>query len=228
MAVQKLRSDMGFNGDDMYHGHEAQRIVANQKPEERGVIPEYARVLDPKALHMKERTDKKAMIEDDIENPKDMWRQNRNPSLKWWQSGNVAELSDDMKKNLALDNVSSSHPAFFLLRRGNPGLSYVEKPKFQTRTELLDHRRKSRNPDKTFDLDGDGSVDVREFYFAARMDKDCSGSLNDQEKLRGLNDLQNNITSVMFVDNAGIAGNRQAGNQYRVLQQDGKIILDQS
>ena len=22
MAIQKLRSDMGFNGDDMYHGHE--------------------------------------------------------------------------------------------------------------------------------------------------------------------------------------------------------------
>ena len=33
------------------------------------------------------------------------------------------------------------------------------------------------------------------------------------------------MTDVLFHQNAGIAGNRQAGNQYRVLQQDGKIIL---
>ena len=51
-----------------------------------------------------------------------------------------------------------------------------------------------------YDLDGDGVVGVREYYFAARMDKDVSGQLDSKEKLQGLKDLQENISSVMFVD----------------------------
>lgn len=51
-----------------------------------------------------------------------------------------------------------------------------------------------------YDLDGDGVVGVREFYFAAQMDKDVSGQLNIEEKLHGLKDLRENVGNIMFVD----------------------------
>jgi len=123
--------------------------------------------------------------------------------------------------------VTSSHPAYFLLRRGAPGTTFVERPAFRTRSELLAQRKEALKPDQSFDLDGDGVVGVREMYFAAAMDQDVSGSLSTAEKLLGLQNMRNNAGKIMFVDNAGKAADRNAANQYRVIQQDGQIILDQ-
>lgn len=221
---QQVEKDVGFNMEDIYHGNEAKRIVANDKAEERGAIPEHARIINNDAVHGGLHFEAKRP---ETEDAKDIWRQNRNPGLKWWQSGPVAHLNSSQLKNVGLDNISSAHPAYFLLRRTNPGLGYVEKPVFRTRSELLAQRKEALKPDASYDLDGDGVVGVREFYFAAQMDKDVSGQLNMQEKLHGLKDLRENVGNVLFVDNAGKANDRHAANQYRVIQQDGKIILDQ-
>jgi len=223
-VYNQVAKDVGFNMEDIYHGHEAQRIVEDREAEARGVVHEHARILHNDTIQAGKHFKHEREPSPDA---KDMWRQNRNPGLKWWQNGPLTEMSPTQLKNNGLDNTTSAHPAYFLLRRGNPGLKYVEKPTFKTRSELLAQRKEAMKPDASFDLDGDGVVGVREFYFAARMDKDASGTLNVEEKLEGLQDMRQNMNKIMFVDNAGKAHERQAGNQYRIIQQDGQIILDQ-
>jgi len=223
-VFKQVEKDVGFNMEDIYHGNEAQRIVHDGKAEERGVIPEHARIINEDNVHGGLHFDAERP---ETEDAQDIWRQNRNPGLKWWQSGPVAHLNKDQLKNNGLENLSSAHPAYFLLRRTDPGMNYVEEPVFRTRSELLAQRKEALKPDASFDLDGDGVVGVREYYFAAQMDKDVSGQLNIEEKLHGLRDMRENIGNVMFVDNAGKRNDRNAANQYRVIQQDGKIILDQ-
>ena len=136
------------------------------------------------------------------------------------------ELTQEQRRNLDIDKVTSAHPAYFLLRRKCPGTEYVRKPVFRTRSELLAQRKEALKPDVTYDLDGDGIVGVREMYFAAMMDHDVSGHLTQEEKMLGLKNMKENSGNVMFLDNAGKAGDRHEANQYRVIQQDGKIILD--
>lgn len=221
---RQVEQDVGFNMEDVYHGNEAQRIVEDKTAEARGAIPEHARILHDEVLHSKKSL---AAQREETPDAKDMWRQNRNPGVKWWQNGDTATMNTEQKKNLNLHDISSAHPAYFMMRRKNIGLDYVEKPVYKTRSELLAQRKEALKPDASYDLDGDGVVGVREYYFAARMDKDVSGQLDSKEKLQGLKDLQENISSVMFVDNAGQRNARQAGNQYRIIQQDGKILLDQ-
>lgn len=223
-VFQQVEKDVGFNMEDIYHGNEAQRIVEDQEAEAQGVVHEHARIINTDEVHGGLHFHAERPVTEDA---KDVWRQNKNPGLKWWQSGPVSELTPQQLENAGLQDVTSAHPAFFLLRRTNPGMDYVEKPIFKTRSELLAQRREAMKPDASFDLDGDGVVGVREFYFAAKMDKDVSGQLNLEEKLHGLKDLRENVGNIMFVDNRGKQGDGQAGNQYRVIQQEGKIILDQ-
>jgi len=225
-VFQQVEKDVGFNMEDLYHGHEAERILEDQEAEARGVIAEHARILHDDVVQSGLKFKHKKEEEEDAQG---IWRQNRNPGLKWWQQGNPVEMNAEQLKNAGLwqQDVSSAHPAYFMLRRVNPGMNYVEEPVFKTRSQLLAQRKEAMKPDASFDLDGDGVVGVREFYFAAQMDKDCGGSLSVEEKLQGLKDMRENMGNIMFVDNAGKANDRVAGNQYRVIQQDGKIVLDQ-
>lgn len=223
-VFKQVEQDVGFNMEDIYHGNDAKRILHNKTPEERGAIPEHARIINEDAVHGGMHFESKRP---DTEDAKDNWRQNVNPGLKWWQTGNISDMNKSQLKNVGLHDISSAHPAYFMLRRKNPGLSYVEEPQFRTRSELLAQRKEAMKPDASYDLDGDGVVGVREYYFAARMDKDVSGDINMDEKLQGLKDLRQNVGNILFVDNAGARDDRHADNQYRVIQQDGKIILDQ-
>ena len=52
----------------------------------------------------------------------------------------------------------------------------------KTNTELQDARRRSKIPDISFDLDGDGNVGGRDFVISKLFDKDGDGKLNAQER----------------------------------------------
>ena len=52
----------------------------------------------------------------------------------------------------------------------------------KTNTELHEARRRSKIPDISFDLDGDGFVGNRDFVISKLFDKDGDGKLNVQER----------------------------------------------
>ena len=124
----------------------------------------------------------------------------RTPTNHRRQCGPVDELSKDQRSNLDITDITSSHPAYFLLRRKCPGTNYVDKPVFRTRSELLAQRKEALKPDVSFDLDGAGVVGVREMFFAAQMDHDVSGHLSNEEKLLGLKHMKENSGNYMFID----------------------------
>jgi uncharacterized protein (DUF2141 family) len=51
----------------------------------------------------------------------------------------------------------------------------------RTRTVMLKERRMAKIPDNTYDLDGDGSVNERDYALAKMFDKDGDGKLNQEE-----------------------------------------------
>jgi hypothetical protein len=51
----------------------------------------------------------------------------------------------------------------------------------RTRTVMLKERRMANIPDATYDLDGDGSVNERDYALAKMFDKDGDGKLNHEE-----------------------------------------------
>ena len=52
----------------------------------------------------------------------------------------------------------------------------------RTFTELVNNRRRANQPDKSFDLDGDGVVGNRDLVISKIFDKDGDGRLNTQER----------------------------------------------
>jgi len=46
---------------------------------------------------------------------------------------------------------------------------------------MLKERRMAKIPDNTYDLDGDGSVNERDYALAKIFDKDGDGKLNQEE-----------------------------------------------
>jgi len=236
---KKVDIDVAFNKADEQESYEARKIVQNEKPEERGVVPIMDRIRneDLNQDGMIDEDEKFVNIKSDLALKRNQtpdpvadgsWRANFNPSLKWWQGTPVGQMGSDERKVRGLDDVSPAHPAYFCLRRKDPSLEYVEKPVYRTRSELLAMRKKCMVPDSSYDLDGDGVIGQREFYMAARLDKDASGTLTLEEKRKGLENMRQDLANVMFVDNAGKRDDRDALNQYRIIQQDdGKIILDQ-
>jgi len=51
----------------------------------------------------------------------------------------------------------------------------------KTRTKLLNLRKEKRKPDKSFDIDGDGAVSHRDFFFANMFDQGKKGYLTKRE-----------------------------------------------
>lgn len=54
--------------------------------------------------------------------------------------------------------------------------------KLKTRTELLQHRKKSFIPDPSYDLDGDGYVGQQDYVLSKLFDADKDGKLDSEEK----------------------------------------------
>ena len=51
----------------------------------------------------------------------------------------------------------------------------------RTKRELEAKRRQEKEPDKTFDLDGDGAVSQKDYFLAKQFDQDKDGKLNEKE-----------------------------------------------
>ena len=62
-----------------------------------------------------------------------------------------------------------------------------------TRTKLLQIRKKENIPDISYDLDGDGYVGGRDYVLAKRFDVDGDGKLNEQEKKKALEAINNGV-----------------------------------
>ena len=89
-----------------------------------------------------------------------------------------------------------------------------------TRTELLQKRKKEKIPDISYDLDQDGYVGGRDYVIAKRFDVDNDGKLNEKEKAAAYEGIKNNIEAnyIWNVDKYG--GLRPL----RLLQKRGKFI----
>jgi len=234
---RQVDDDCGFNKADEQESYEARKIVENERADQRGTIERQHRIrdvdldgngqIDENEKFVNQQSKVALPSNDDVDPVEDgTWEKNRNLNLKWWQ-GLPQVITTEEAQERGLTNLRPSHPAYFQMRRKEPGMEYVKEPAYKTRSELLEMRKKARQPDMSFDLDGDGCVGQREMFMAARLDKDVSGSLTLDEKRQGLANMRKDMAAVMFVDNAGKAADRMEGNQYRILQQDGKIVLDQ-
>ena len=89
-----------------------------------------------------------------------------------------------------------------------------------TRTKLLQIRKKENIPDISYDLDGDGYVGGRDYVLAKRFDVDGDGKLNEQEKKKALEAINNGVERE-YVWNLENQGGKRA---FRILQKRGKII----
>ena len=90
----------------------------------------------------------------------------------------------------------------------------------KTRTSLIKNRIKEQIPDITFDLDGDGLVNNRDYFLAKRFDKDGDGRLNSQERKTAIEALKNGYEDNFYwnVEKSG------AHRGKRLLQVRGKIV----
>lgn len=61
----------------------------------------------------------------------------------------------------------------------------------KTLTELKDNRRKSRVPDTSYDLNGDGNVSNREYLIAKLFDKNHDGVLDQSERKAAMEAIAN-------------------------------------
>eukprot|EP01050_Picozoa_sp_SAG11_P031162 SAG11_NODE_9561_length_900_cov_1.876404_1_plen_88_part_10 len=48
--------------------------------------------------------------------------------------------------------------------------SWVRRPRHSTKTELMETYHRSRLPDETYDVDGDGVVSTQDLYLASKFD----------------------------------------------------------
>lgn len=87
----------------------------------------------------------------------------------------------------------------------------------RTQTHLARVRKDERIPDKTFDLNGDGTVSPHEYAIAKMFDFDFDGKLNEQERAFWLQRLKEGFESNLYWD-------ADQGDQ-RIIQKDGKIIM---
>lgn len=63
-------------------------------------------------------------------------------------------------------------------------------PKVTSQQQLKEERKKANLPNPSYDLDGDGIVDHKDYFLAKRFDLDQDGRLNTAEKANALNALK--------------------------------------
>ena len=94
----------------------------------------------------------------------------------------------------------------------------------QTRSQLLDFRKKQRIPDISYDLDKDGYVGNKDYVISKIYDVDNDGKLNEIEKKNAYEGIKNGIEK-KFLWNLDNQGGKRA---FRVMQKRGKIIENEN
>lgn len=94
---------------------------------------------------------------------------------------------------------------------------------FRTLSELKAARRMGMRADSSYDLDGDGTVSQKDYFFAVRFDKDGDGNLTLQEKLDARKIMREEEDKFVFVKASGPS----QSFAHRVLQKDGQVISEE-
>lgn len=96
----------------------------------------------------------------------------------------------------------------------------MRKTMINTQTLLKEERRTEKLPHPSYDLDGDGIVDYKDYFLSKRFDLDQDGRLNTGEKANALQALKNGYENKFYwkVEQTG------AHRGKRLLQVRGKII----
>ena len=92
----------------------------------------------------------------------------------------------------------------------------------RTRTVMLKDRRKEKIPDISYDLDGDGSVNVRDYALAKMFDKDGDGKLNKAEFKAAIKALEDGFEEKFMW---GLEQSGSLKEHLRIMQKRGKICV---
>ena len=95
-----------------------------------------------------------------------------------------------------------------------------KKVEYRTRTELMQARKAEQIPDMSYDLDGDGVVDQRDYFYGKLFDKDHNGLLTKEERSKAVKALNNNYSDnfLFGYDTHGVM------RPYPIQQKRGRIL----
>ena len=126
------------------------------------------------------------------------------------------------------DNVALMHTKGQLVSFDNvvvkPGFrEELSKSGLKSHRELVFQRKIAGRADMSFDLDGDGMVSQKDFFFATRFDKDGSGVLDPAERLAAAKAMKEGFGSEFhFVRTSG-----PSDKHHRIMQQDGVVMTEE-
>ena len=91
----------------------------------------------------------------------------------------------------------------------------------RTRTALLRDRKEQQRPHISYDIDGDGQVNPRDYVLAKHFDKDGDGRLNTAERQAAMKALEQGFED-RFV--WGLEQSAGLKDHIRIMQKRGKIV----
>lgn len=139
------------------------------------------------------------------------------------QRGVGVEVDLDTSDNVTALHVEGAAPDFDRV---------VVKPGFRAelarsgaklRSELLAKRRAAAVPSMSYDLDGDGAVSARDFFFAARRDRRGALALSREERAAAAAEADGGGIGAVFVE---VKGDGAGQRGHRVVQLDGMVLGD--
>jgi len=92
----------------------------------------------------------------------------------------------------------------------------------RTKTVMMKERRKARMPDISYDLDGDGVVNDRDYFISKLFDKDRDGKLSQEEYQTAISALEAGFEQRFMYGVEKTAGLKE---HLRVMQKRGKILV---
>jgi hypothetical protein len=126
------------------------------------------------------------------------------------------------------DNVALMHTKGQVVSFDNvvvkPGFrEELSKSGLTSQRELKFRRKIAGRADISFDLDGDGMVSQKDFFFATRFDKDGSGVLDQEERVAAAKLMKEGFGgSFHFVRSSG-----PSDAAHRILQKDGVVMSEE-
>lgn len=79
-----------------------------------------------------------------------------------------------------VDKIIEDYNKFKNIPERQP-LGWTAQTKYNTRTEMMEARKLEARPDPSYDLDGDGAVNNKDYFIAKHFDVDKDGKLNSKE-----------------------------------------------
>lgn len=97
---------------------------------------------------------------------------------------------------------------------------WTHKPRVKTRTELIQVRSAQKIPHISYDLNGDGVVDHKDYFFARHFDEGGKGRLTEEEQKTAQNALSNG-----FADRFLLGLEKQGAKRpFAIFQKRGKVM----